>query len=170
LKKRLLLLVSFVALAFLSYSLTACLQLPVARADNEQASIEAADSSIRQAFAVVLEAEKAGGNVTQLLAELNVAGSRLADAENAYRSGKMSEVVAIAGNASQIAENARNEALNLRDVSAANSQNEFWLTITFSAIGAVVFIFALMLGWRRFSSAYSENLLKKKPEVVADET
>lgn len=144
--------------------------MPVVWADSGQASIEAADSSIRQAFAVVLDAEKAGGNVTVLLAELNNAGSLLAEAENAYRTGNLSEVTFKTGNASQIAENVRNEALNLRDASFVNSQNVFWLTLALSVVGAVVFTVALVLGWKRIRSAYLKKLLKKKPEVVADET
>ena len=56
--------------------------LPIVKANNETASIQAADASINQAFTNVLAAEKAGGDVTQLLAQLNTAGALLAEAEN----------------------------------------------------------------------------------------
>ena len=135
----------FLALLVLAVSFAACFRLPVAWADNEQASIEAAESSIRQAFVIVLEAEEAGGNVTQLLAELNVAGALLAEAENAYGIGNLNEVAAKTGNASLITQRVMSEGLNLRDAILAESQNAFWLTLAFSATGAIVLTLALVL-------------------------
>ncbi len=170
LKKYLLSLTLFVALVFSSSILLICHQATVVWADSEQASIEAANSSINQAFGVVLDAEKAGGNVTALLAELNEAGSLLAEAENAFRTGNLTEVTVKTGNATRIAENVRNEASNLRDTSLANSQNAFWFILLFSAISSAVFTLVLGLVWRRFRSTYLKKLLKEKPEVVTNET
>ena len=158
------------ALALLLLTVTiAAFQTPLVLAD-EKASIETANLSINQAFTSVLAAEKAGANVTPLLTELNTAGELLAEAQNAYSSGNLSNVASKAENARIIADQVNSDALTLRDVSLVESQNNFWLTLTFSVVGAVVFGIALLLVWRRFKRGYMKKLLSLKPEVVDNET
>ena len=158
------------ALALLLLTVTIdAFQTPLVLAD-EKASIETADLSINQAFISVLAAEKAGGNVTQLLTALNIAGELLAEAENAYRSGNPANVTSKAENARQIADQVNSDALTLRDVSLVESQNNFWLTLTFSVVGAVVFGIALLLVWRRFKRGCMKKMLAMKPEVVENTT
>jgi hypothetical protein len=142
------------------------LQTTLVKANIESASIETANSSINQAFTNVLAAEKAGGNITQLLTRLNSAGELLAEAENAYQSGNTANVTAKAENARQIADQVNADAIKLRDVSLVESQNNFWLTLAFSVVGAVVFGIILLLVWRRFKRAHLKKLLGLKPEVV----
>ena len=158
------------ALSLLLLTVTiAAFQTPLVLAD-EKASIETADLSISQAFISVLAAEKVGGNVTQLLTALNTAGGLLAEAENAYRSGNLSNVASKAENARLIADHVNSDALNLRDVSLVESQNNFWLTLTFSVVGAVVFGIVLLLVWRRFRRSYVKKMFSMKPEVVDNTT
>ena len=157
-------------LALLLLTVTiAAFQTPLVLAD-EKASIETADLSINQAFISVLAAEKAGGNVTQLLTELNTAGELLAEAENAYRSGNLANVASKAENARQIADQVNSDALTLRDVSLVESQNNFWMTLAFSVVSVVVFGIVLLLVWRRFKRGYIKKLFALKPEVVEDTT
>ena len=98
-----------------------------------------ANIDLGQAFNAVLEAEKAGGNVTQLLAKLNTAGTILADAQNVLNSGNTANITSNVENAVQIANQVNDDALNLRNDSLIKSQNSLWLTLTFSVVGAVVF-------------------------------
>lgn len=143
------------------------LQTTLVKANIESASIETANSSINQAFTNVLLAEKAGGNITQLLTRLNSAGELLAEAENAYQSGNTANVTSKAENARQIADQVNVDAIKLRDVSLVESQNNFWFTLAFSVVvGAVVFGIILLLVWRRFKRAHLKKLLGLKPEVV----
>lgn len=135
---------------------------------GEAASIDAANSSINQAFLSVLEAEKAGGDITQLLIELNRAGELLAEAQNALQAGDLSGISLNAVSAKQIADQVNIEALNLKEVSLVESQYNLWATLVFSVVGAVVFGVALLLVWRRFKRAYMKRLLTLKPEVVED--
>ncbi len=137
-----------------------------AQTDSTASTLQAANSAVGEAFNSVLEAEKVGGNVTQLLVRLNTAGTLLADAQNAYNSGNTANVTSLVENALQIANKVNADALNLRDVSLVESQNSFWLTLIFSVIGAIVFGGSLLFVWRRFKRYYTKKLLGSKPEVV----
>src|SRR5208283_5266619 len=75
-------------------------------AQTTQASSEllAANTAVNGAFDAVLAAEKAGANVTGLLAQLNVAEGDLAEAENSYRSGDTNAAVTQADSVLPIAQ------------------------------------------------------------------
>ena len=137
-----------------------------AQTNTPLSKLQAADNAVGQAFNSVLEAEKAGGNVTQLLIKLNNAGALLAEAQNAYNSGNSANVTSIAENVQQIADQVNLDATNLRNISLIESQNGFWLTLVFSVVGAVVFGLFLLFIWRRFKRAFIKKLLYAKPEVV----
>jgi hypothetical protein len=125
-----------------------------AQTDTTASKLYAADNAVGQAFSSVLDAEKAGGNVTQLLVKLNSAGVLLAEAQNTYNSGNSANVTSIAENVQQIADQVNLEATNLRNVSLVESKNRFWLTLGFSVVGAVVFGLFLLFIWRRFKRAF----------------
>jgi len=138
----------------------------VVKADNENISIENANSSINQEFTNVLAAEKAGGNVTQLLIKLNTAGDFLAKAENANNSGNLTNVTSNAESALQLADQVNSDALTLREASLIESQKSFWYTLIFSVVGAAAFGIALLLTWRRFKRSFINKLLGMKPMAV----
>lgn len=142
------------------------LQITLVKASNETTSIQAANSSINQAFTNVLAAEKAGGNVTQLLARLSSAGELLAEADNAYRSGNLANVTSEAENAGLIADQVNSDAISLQNASISRSQNNFLLTLIFSVDGVFVFVVVLFLVWRRVKRGYMKRLRGLKPEVV----
>jgi hypothetical protein len=136
------------------------------KADTDNLSIGVVNSSINQAFTNVLAAEKAGGNVTQLLIKLNTAGDFLAKAENAYNSGNLTNVTSNAESALQLADQVNSDALSLREASLIESQKSFWYTLIFSVVGAAVFGIALLLTWRRFKRSFTNKLLGMKPMAV----
>jgi Tfp pilus assembly protein PilX len=133
-------------------------------------SLQAAESALDQAFSSVLNAEKAGGNVSQLLVKLNNAGTLLAEAQNAYNSGNPSNVTSMAQNVVQRANQVNGDAIHLRNVSLVESQNGFLLTLVFSVVGGGVFGISLLFVWRRFKCAFIKKLLGTKPEVVENST
>jgi hypothetical protein len=134
--------------------------------DQIAAKLQEAKSAVGQAFKAVLDAEKAGGNVTQLLTKLDKAGDILADAQNALNSGSTANIASNLENGLQIANQVNSEAINLRNVSILHSQNNFWLTLTFSTVGVILFIISLLLVWRRFKRSNTNKLFSKKPEAV----
>jgi hypothetical protein len=137
-----------------------------AQPDETASKLQVANNTVAQAFNSVLDAEKAGGNVTQLMVKLNTSGDLLADAQNAYNSGNMSNVASNAESARQIAEQVNFDAVNLRNVSLDQSQNSLWFTLAFSVIGAIVFGISLFIVWRRFKRSHMNKLLGMKPEVI----
>ena len=125
-----------------------------------------ANIDLGQAFNAVLDAEKAGANVTELLSKLNTAGDLLAGAQNVLNSGNSVNITSNLENVRLIADQVNVDAVNLRNVSLVNSQNFHWLILTFSVMGAVVFVFFLLVVWRRFKRGSIRKLLETKPEVV----
>ena len=62
-----------------------------AQIDQTTSKLQVANTAVNQAFSAVLDAEKAGANVTDLLFQLNYAQDVLAKAENSYRIGDLNE-------------------------------------------------------------------------------
>jgi hypothetical protein len=143
--------------------------LPVVYAQTtEETSIQNANTAINQAFTNVLEAEKAGGNVTQLLTRLNTAGQLLADAQNIYQSGSLDGVTSKASSAKQMADLVNTEALTLKDASLTLTRNSFWFIVTFSVGGAIIFALFILLMWQRFRRSFIKKMMSMKPEVAND--
>jgi hypothetical protein len=143
------------------------LSLPLVSASDES-SIQNANSSIKDAFTNVLAAEKAGGNITDLLNRLNDAADLLAQAENNMRTGDKNEVVSKAERSCQIADKVNEDAIKLLNDQLVQSTTSFWLTITFSVVGVSIFVFILWVVWRQFKHRFINKLLDMRPEVLKD--
>jgi hypothetical protein len=134
---------------------------------NQIASqLQTVNTAVQQAFNAVLAAEKAGANVTGLLIQLNVAAGDLAQAENSYRAGDFNAAVVQEDNAIPIAQQVTVLAQDAKQTAIVSGQNAFWSTISFTIIGAFVFVLALFLVWRHFKRGYMDKLLGSKPEVA----
>ncbi len=152
-------------------TLSACVEIHfgAAQTDAIQVNLQTANNRLNQAFSDVVEAEKAGANVTSLLVQLNGAADLLAQAENTYRSGditdvqaKVDSVVATAGQVSSLAQTAQTDA-------KASGQTGLVLTVAFSAVGSIVLVFVLFWVWRILKGSYIKRIGDMKPEVVGDE-
>jgi len=75
-----------------------------AQADQTSSKLQTANTAVGRAFNAVLDAEKAGANVTDLLSQLNVAAGILAQAENLYRTGDFNTAAAKAESALIVAQ------------------------------------------------------------------
>ena len=136
-----------------------------AQTDQTASKLQAANTAVEQAFNAVLEAEKAGANVTALLAQLNDAAGILAQAENSYRTGDSNTAAAQADSVLPIAQEVTTSAQDAKQTALVSSQNAFWSTIAFTVIGAFVFVLVLFLVWRWFKRSYINSLSEAKPEV-----
>ena len=137
-----------------------------AQTDQTASKLQAANTAVEQAFNSVLDAEKAGANVTGLLAQLNDAAGVLAQAENSFRTGDFNTSATQADSVLPIAQEVTNSAQDAKQTALVSGQNAFWFTIAFTEIGAFVFVLVLFLVWRRFKRGYMKKLLGLKPEVV----
>jgi phosphotransferase system glucose/maltose/N-acetylglucosamine-specific IIC component len=136
-----------------------------AQTDQTASKLQAANTAVNQAFNAVLDAEKAGANVTGLLVQLNDADGILAQAENSYRTGDSNAAAAQADSVLPIAQEVTASAQDAKQTALVSGQNAFWSTITFTVIGAFAFVLALFLVWRRFKRSYIKSLSEAKPEV-----
>ena len=152
----------------MSLAFCSCLfgeQYVFAQTDQTASKLQAANTAIDGAFNAVLDAEKAGANVTGLLAQLNVAEGDLAQAENSYRTGDSNTAAAQADNVLPIAQEVTTAAQEAKQTALVSGQNAFWSTMAFTVIGAFVFVLALFLVWRWFKRSYIKSLSEAKPEV-----
>jgi len=159
-------LLAIVVLAFLALNASVFgVYCVVAETDQSGLKLQAANSAVEQAFNAVLDAERAGANVTVLLDQLNVAADLLAQAEMAYGNGDAANAADKADSALSIALEVKSDAVSAEKSALVAYQNGFWLTVALSVIGAAVFVFVLFLVWRLLKQRYVKNFLGAKPEV-----
>jgi hypothetical protein len=140
----------------------------VSAGDEASSAIGGADNALRRAFEAVLEAERAGANVSDLIVNLDEAGGLLAEAENAYRIGNFSEAISKAEQCSVLADGVMDEAISLKGEVLAGAQIAFWQDLTVTVMGSAVFLVAMFFVWGWFKRAYAEKLLRMKLEVASN--
>jgi hypothetical protein len=138
---------------------------PTSQPDQTAAKLQAANTAVNEAFTAILEAQKVGANVTDLLSQLNYADSVLASAENSYRAGDLigagnqaDSVIPLAQQVTSLAQSAEQAAL-------VSGENAFLETIALTIFGSFVFVLVLFFVWRRFKHRYVENLSDSESEL-----
>jgi hypothetical protein len=142
------------------------LNTAIAQTNQADSKLQSANNSVNQAFNAVLDAQKAGANVTDLLSQLNTAANILAQAENSYRARDINGAIAKANSLLPITQEITNDAQVLKQSAIVNTQNNFWSTIIFSVVITVVFVLVLFFIWRWFKRNYMNRLSEVKPEVT----
>ncbi|MCW4024994.1 MAG: hypothetical protein NWF01_08170 [Candidatus Bathyarchaeota archaeon] len=140
----------------------------VSAQNDSAAKLQAANDATEQAFTAVLSAEKAGANVTELIAKLNNAITFLAHAENANRFGDVNSVISNADSAISISQQVTAQAKTAEESVTSQSMNAFWLSVGSVMGGSVLFILGLFLVWRLFERRYLRSLLDTQPEVTGN--
>ena len=133
--------------------------------NQAQSKIQAADTAVDQAFNVVLSAEKAGGNVTLLISQLNNATGLLTQAENAYVVGDNNTATTDASAVLPIARQVTTEAQAEKETALTSGQNSFQSLIIVTIVTLVLFILSLFLVWRLIKRSYFKSLSEAKPEL-----
>ena len=153
-------------LAFLALAPCFCAVRSVfAETDQAGSQLQAANNAVEQAFNAVLDAKKAGANVTSLLAQLNTAEGILAQAENSYRIGDNNKAANDADAVLPIAQQVTAAAQTAQGSVSASIQAAVFPTVAFTVEGAVVFVLVLFLVWSWFKRRYIKSLSDAKPEV-----
>ena len=158
--------ISLLALLLLSMCFVS-LNTAFAQTNQANSKLQEANIAVNQAFNAILDAEKAGANITTLLAQLNDVNTVLAQAENSYRTGDSNVAVTQADSVLPIAQQVNTSAQEAKQAALVSNKNSFWSTIAFTAIAAVMFVLALFLVWRHFKRRYINSLSEAKPEVVS---
>jgi len=130
--------------------------------------LQDSESSLNLAFKKVLEAERAGANVTALIARLNEAVDLLLEANLLERNGKHDEAAEAASAAAEISREVEDQASELKNSALSNREFAFKFSIAGSAVGVSAFLFFMSRLWRRFKKYYVDRILAYKPEVAED--
>lgn len=142
--------------------------LVVMGSDGASSSIGQAEAAIRQAFNATVYAERAGANVSGLIARLNEAGDLLTRAEVAYGNGDLGQAEELAGQSLTAANSVRGDALTMRDSAYAAARSSISMSLFSWALAFPVFILLLGIGWSLFKRFYARRLMKSRPEVASD--
>ena len=162
-------LVAVLCVLFVLVSSVFVLGVTASATESEAVSaVEGAEAAVAEAFGAVLEAERAGGNVSELLDRLDVAAAYLATAKVCVRTGDFAGAVGNAGLCVEALEGLVKDAAALRDTAARASVQRLWITTSGSVVGVVIVVCGSFLSWRWFKQRYSKRALTMKPEV-ADE-
>jgi hypothetical protein len=137
-----------------------------AQTDQAGLKLQAANAAVEQAFKAVLDAEKAGANVNDLLDQLNYVAGVLAKADISYRAGDFNKAAVQADNVLPILQKVTVSAQNSKQTSLVSSQNSFWFITVFTIIGVFAFVLVLFLVWRRLKRIYIKSLSEAKLEVI----
>jgi len=133
--------------------------------DDAAAAVAEADSALRVTFVSVVDAERSGANVSELMGRLNDASSALTSAQAALRAGNYSEAVEYAGACKVLSDAVAGDAGVLKSKAAEG----WWPTVAYGVLGGylvgVVFLTVLLLAWHLFRKFYVRKLLDSRPKV-----
>ena len=130
---------------------------PILANNNEEtASLAIADAeeTIISTYGAVLEAEQAGGNVTDLFARLNEAGEFLAAANVSYRNGDFDNAIYFANLSKNIGEEVKNEAFELKGSAWNEGVQRMMFTMLGSFSGIILVILGSLWIWRFLNRRY----------------
>ena len=122
--------------------------------DVAVSAIDRAEVAVVSAYEAVSEAEQAGADVSSLLARLNDAGENLAEAHMLYGLGDFDGAVDSADLSSEIGEEVRGSAEELKIKAYGSWVRSLWIRITGSIVGVIVVIFGTFIAWRVFKRRY----------------
>ena len=152
----------FLSVSFICISLVS----PVFCASHSAAKIVEAESALRQAMKNVIEAERAGANVSSLISDLNAAGDVLADAVRVAAAGDDQQAVTLAESSKSWAESVSVQASDLKVL--YSSRSVFLSTLAFSGLGVLVFVGLLVAVWVVFKRSHTRRILNMSPKVASD--
>ena len=147
-----------------------CVSRVVGSESDAVSRISQAEDSLEAAYLSVDEAERAGVDVSEVVALLNAALEYYSEAERALDSGEYDAAVQLAGEAVEASNVVLDADVSLMFV-AERVEEEVFRNQLFLSFGAVCFIVLFgFLGWRLFKGYYVRRGMGLGPEVVADES
>jgi len=132
--------------------------------------ISRAENSLNSAYLSVLEAERAGGDISELVTSLNNALELYSESKNAFESGEYERAVLTAEKVVEASNIIQDDAVGLRGAAELHGKVSFRNQL-FISLGAVCSIVVFgFLGWRRFKEYYLKRMMGMRPEVVVNES
>ena len=134
----------------------------------DSSSTQQAEEAVSSAYHVVLKAESAGVNVTNLLMKLNEAASYLSTAKNLLRNEDPDGVAELTYSSIEIADNVKVEATRLEALALADRDFANKISFLISAIVVSVFLVFMFSIWLVFKGFYVRKFLGLTPRIVSD--
>jgi VIT1/CCC1 family predicted Fe2+/Mn2+ transporter len=132
--------------------------------------VEGVEETVVEVYEVILEAERAGVDVSGLLHRLDVAGEYLTLARMCLRTGNLEGAARNASLSEEALDGLVEDAGVLRERAVKESDERFWMAIGGSVVGVVTVVCGGWLGWSWFKRWYYRRALEMKPEVVEYES
>ena len=127
--------------------------------------VSLAEDSLEAAYLSVLEAERAGGDISEIVGLLNTALEYYSEAERALKSGEHDIAVQLAGKAVEASNAVLEASINLIVV-VGHVEEEAFRNQLFLSFGAVCLIVLFgFLGWRLFKGYYARRVMGLRSEV-----
>lgn len=133
--------------------------------DSANSAIAQAESIVASAYEAVLEAEQVGADVSDSLAQLNIAAENLAKAHISHSLGDFENATRFASLCHSIAENVKSEANKLRIEAYGPYVTNLLMKAVMSIVAISGIILASVVGWYAFKRRYYKRMLNMKPEV-----
>jgi hypothetical protein len=132
--------------------------------------IDLAEESLESAYLAMLDAEKAGGDISQLVLHLNQALEWLSEAKNAIAEGNHNRALLLAENVLENATNTENQAHILESSAKYNAEIGFRNQVITSIASICLIVGLGFLIWIYFKKLYVRKMMKLKPEVSSHES
>jgi len=138
--------------------------------DVALSAIDNAEFAVGTAYEAVLQAEKAGANVSGLLNELNDGAEALSKAQMSYKAGDFDDAVYFANMCCSRVEGIEVKASELREAAAFQKKQNLYLSSLSSIAALGCICIGGFFGWSFFKRRYYRQALKMKPEVASNES
>ncbi|MEM2105889.1 MAG: hypothetical protein QXV21_05420 [Candidatus Bathyarchaeia archaeon] len=152
----------FVLFVLFSWFVNTCFAVGQAEADL---ALEEAEKDLSSAYVSVAEADGAGANVSELLVRLELAGTLLAEANNAYRVGDYERAYSLAVNCSDAVNGVVSDALSLKSEAEEAYNQGLFFNACVSSVGLSLLFVLSLFGWMFLRKKYFRRILEMKPEV-----
>jgi len=142
----------------LAFILSSVLPFSTHGVSNQEAAatISEAEQAIAVGFEAVLDAERAGANVSNLLVNLTEGGDLLSAAQMAFEDGNYDEAARLSGLSSEVGAQVESDALNLKAEASNAAVTRFRLYLASSAVAMVIVLIVTFLGNRFLKKRYLE--------------
>ncbi len=140
-------------------------------AESEAISkVSLAENSLEVAYLSLLEADRAGGDVPELVALLNTALEYYSESDRALELGDYDAAIQLASKSVEVSNVVFETNINLIEVTKKVEEEGFrnQLFLSFGVVCLIV-LFGF-LGWNQFKVYYFHRVMDSRPEVIADES
>lgn len=138
--------------------------------EGARSAMESAEEALVSAYLSVLEAERAGGDISDLVSSLYDALEYLSGAERAFESGEYDEAILSARKAVEASDAVGSDAVGLRLLAEYQSEIQFRNQLVTSFMLITFTVLLGFLGWSLFKDYYLRRMMGLRLEVVVDES